>query len=289
MNKFEIDEIVRGNRKSAPPEINVDSCEKILDYVRNLPWFKNKRTCMFILSIVLVKSWEPKDEAGRLALMQHLDDTLSLPVYTTAFPELTAGPGGVLETIHNIRLMGEYLVGGSGVGESDAKKVNSYKHSFFSGPVGASMALVPTATTYGVVPTIVPADAMGYIRTLRGILMRNKNWSDDIAKALWLYGTDGPSFDPATYVAHYSVHAFPGYMHFHVSTKNVHSHLIYIRKVGTLTWDAPIRFDGANWDVHRISTSSPENLEVMVMGFYDNAETVLQSVITPVTYTMPAA
>src|SRR5580693_346886 len=101
MSKFEIEEIVRGKHVSAPVEVNEDTYGKILDYVRNLPWFKNKRACMFILSIILVKSWEPKDEAGRIALMQHLDDTLPLAIYTTAFPELTAGPGGVLDTIHN--------------------------------------------------------------------------------------------------------------------------------------------------------------------------------------------
>ena len=279
--------IVKGKCVSVPVE--VDASVEAQDEVIKTYSFDKERLGAIILSIILVKSWEPRDEAGRLALMKHLDETLPLAIYTTAFPELTAGPGGVLAAIHNIYMMGKYLSGGSSVGESDAKKVNTYKHTFYSGPVGTAMAIVPTATSYGVVPAIVPADAMGYIRLLRGILMRNNNWSDDIAKALWLYGTDGESFVVADYVSHYSVHAFPGYLHFHVSTKNVHLHLIYIRKVGALDWEKPIQFEGANCDVHRVSGTSPENLEVMIMGLYKDVETVMPSVITKVTYTMPVA
>ena len=144
------------------------------------------------------------------------------------------------------------------------------------------MTSVPVSAVYEAAAAVVPSNVMHFLRDLRQQLVNHPAWNEGIAKALWLYGTDG-TFDISTYVAHYSVHAFPAYMHFHVSTKNIHTHHIYVRVAGTLVWDAPISFDGANFDLHRVSTAS-ENLEVMVVGVRNNVETPTASVITPVTY-----
>src|ERR1035438_9251381 len=179
--------------------------------------------------------------------------------------------------------MADFLITGSQRAETGSKTINSYKSHFFIGPVGTSMVTLPVPAVYGTAPTVVPADFMSYVRSLRNKLMENPKMTDDILKDLMLYGTD-VSFDPATYVAVYSVHAFTGYLHFHVSTKNVHEHNIYIRKAGTTVWDAPIRFTGANFDVHRVPTTSPENLEVMIKGIINNVETSEPSVIRKVTY-----
>jgi hypothetical protein len=144
------------------------------------------------------------------------------------------------------------------------------------------MILVPSAAVYGTVPVIVDADIMAWVGNLRGILMGNVAWTDDIAKDLWLYGTES-SFTPAAYMSNYSVNPFPGYMHFHVNCKFVKTHNVYIRVKGATAWEAPIRFDGPNFDVARPGTAA-QNLEVMFKGIIKNVETPLVSVIRPVTY-----
>jgi hypothetical protein len=241
---------------------------------------KNGR--IMVLMSTHLESWDPKTEGGRLAIFKNLDQKLITYVGIN-FPEITTGVGGVIPTIHAGYLMADFLITGSQRSESGSKTINSYKLHFFDGPEGTSMVTVPVPAVYGTAPAVVPADFMGYVRSLRTKLMENPNMTDDILKDLMLYGTD-VTFDPTTYVAVYSVHPFPGYMHFHVSTKNVKTHNIYIRKAGTTTWDAPIRFDGANFDVHRVPTTSPENLEVMLKGIINNIETAMLSVIRPVTY-----
>jgi len=112
--------------------------------------------------------------------------------------------------------------------------------------------------------------------------MKNKNWTDDIAKDLWLFGSEG-TFNKDTYQATYSVNPFPTYMHFHVGTKFVKTHNLYIRVKGATAWETPIRFDGANFDVTRVATAA-QNLEVMFKGIIKNVETPMVSKITPVTY-----
>ena len=243
---------------------------------------ESKRGKIIILMSTHLVSWDPKTEQGRLAIFKNLDDKLITYVGTT-FPEITMGAGGVIETIHAGYQMANFLITGSQRSESGSKTINSYKTHFFDGPAGTSMISVPVPAVYGTAPAVVEADFMGYVRSFRTKLMENPAMTDDILKDLMLYGTD-VTFDPTTYVSVYSVHPFPGYLHFHVSTKNVHTHNIYIRKAGTTVWDAPIRFDGANFDVHRVPTTSPENLEVMIKGIINNVETAMLSVIRPVTY-----
>src|ERR1035437_2513880 len=269
---------------SVPVNGIIEMAKKNVDKLFNIinVDMKKKNNGAIVLTSALSKYWDPHNDLLRVELMEHLDATLPLAIYTTAFPELTVG---VLTAIHNIAVMGKYVLTGTGIAASDMKRDTAYKHAFFDGPITTDMSAVIVATGYGTIATAVPADAMKYIGDLRTVLMKNKNWNEAIAKALWLYGIDGTPFIPADYVAHYSVHAFPGYLHFHVATKFVHTHNLYIRKAGALIWEPAIRFDGPNYDVHRITTSSPEDLEVMIKGIVDNVETPLFSLITKVTYT----
>ena len=236
----------------------------------------------WVMSTILVKYWDPNTESGRQALWQHLDGTEGFAAYVGSdFPELSVE---VLAMVHKIRLMVDYIMNGSGVGDSNLRTVNSYKHSLFEGPVTVDMSTIPVGSNFGALPTsVVEAGIMTYLSTLRTLLTKNSHWTEAIAKALWLYGTDG-TFDPDAYDPHYSVHAFTGYLHIHVSTKNVHVHHVYIRVAGSLTWEAPIQFTGANFDLHRTIGTNPQNLEVMLIGVINNVETPTASVITPVTY-----
>ena len=235
------------------------------------------------LAVVKVHYWDPKTEPGRLALIDHLDTKLHTTEYTTLFPvELTTA---VLSNLHKMNLMANYICTGSNNAVSDQKKFNSYKHNLLDGPNGTDMTTIPVPTDDGAAPLVVEANIMENIGLLRDSLMLNPNWNDTVAKDLWLYGTDGEAFDKELYVAKYSAHPFPGYIHIHVGTKHVHVHNAYIRKAGTTVWDAPIRFEGANFDLHRVPTTSPENLEVMLKGVIGNVETPILSVITKITFT----
>jgi len=199
----------------------------------------------------------------------------------TDFPELTVG---VIANVHKIRLMLDYVMNGSSVDASNSQTVNSYKHSLFEGPVTVPMTSIPVGADFGTIPTsVVEAGIMAYLSTLRTLLMQNPNWTEAISKALWLYGTDG-SFDPDAYIPNYSVHPFTGYMHIHVSTKRVHVHNVYLRQMGTTTWDAPIQFTGANFDLHKITGTNPQNLDVMLKGVINNVETPGESLITTIVY-----
>jgi len=226
-------------------------------------------------------NWDPFTAPGRVSLLKNLDSKLLS--YAGSFPEITIGLGGVVDTVHKCYAMTDFVVTATDRAQSSAGSMVGYKEHLFNGPAATSMTLVPASASYGTVPAVVAADVMGYIGNLRTKLMKNPNWTDAIAKDLWLYGTE-EIFDKDTYKAHYSVNAFPGYMHFHVATKYVKTHNIYVRKVGASVWEAPIRFDKSNYDVHRMPTTSPENLEVMLKGIINNEETPLLSVITTITY-----
>jgi hypothetical protein len=273
----------KGKLVSKPIESKVDT-QKKEDEVPNLleEIMKERKGGPIVLTTLMSQYWDPHIEIKRVELMEHLAGAEGFSAYLTQFPELTVA---VMEAVVNISLMGRYIYTGTGIATSDQKRDTAYKHAFFDGPISTDMSAVPVATTYGAPAVEVPANAMKYIGDLRAVLMKNKNWNEAIAKSLWLYGIDGTPFVPAEYVAKYSVNPLPGYLHFHVATKFVHTHNIYIRIAGTPTWDAPIRFDGANFDVHRIPVTPSENLEVMMKGIVDNVETPLPSVILPVTYT----
>ena len=227
------------------------------------------------------ESYDPRTEHGRVELLKHLDERL--PSYTGSFPELTPGPTGVLAAIHNRYLMADYIVKGSQNAELAVHNVNDYKFKMFNGPVSTSMTTVPIPAVYGVAPTAVSADFMGYVATLRGLMMKNPNWTDAIAKDLHLYGTEG-TFNPDTYVPEYSIHPFTGYLHIHVGVKFVNSHHVYIRKAGTTVWEPFIQFSNSNFDLKRVGLVSPENLEIMLIGVIDNKELPLTSKILPFLY-----
>src|ERR1039458_5029516 len=104
--------IVKGKCVSVPVEVEA-SVEAQNEVVKTYS-FDKERLGAIILSIILIKGWETKDEDGTLAPIKHLDESLPFAIYTTAFPELTAG---VLADIHAYRLMGDYLGNASGVSE----------------------------------------------------------------------------------------------------------------------------------------------------------------------------
>jgi hypothetical protein len=242
--------------------------------------FTKEEIRIIILMSTFIVNWDPHTDTGRVALLKHLDDKLHTTEYTDLFPELTVD---VLAYLHKIYLMANFIVNACDNATSGVHSAVGYKRHLFDGPDGTSMVLVPTPAVYGTAADVVDADIMAWVGNLRDTLMTNNAWTDDIAKDLWLFGTEG-TFDKDTYKAHYSVNPFPTYLHFHVSTKHVKTHNIYIRVKGATVWEAPIRFDGANFDVHRDGTT-PQNLEVMFKGIINNVETPMVSVITPVLYT----
>ena len=271
-------EIKKGKVVSIVQESKNDDFEESLLALFREERRKNRK--IIVLTTAYIINWDPRTDGGRVALLKHLNENLPLSTYTSLFPELTLA---VLADINKRYLMADYINKASDNANSAAHSVNDYKRALFDGPATVSMTTVSIPAVYGVAPVVVPADIMDYVSNLRGLLMKNPNWTDAIAKALWLYGTDA-TFDKDTYQAHFSVNPFPGYLHLHVSTKHVKTHNIYIRKVGVTAWDTPIRFDGANFDVHRPPASAPENLEVMVRGIINNVETPLLSAILPVPY-----
>lgn len=245
--------------------------------------YDEKGNFSWVMSTILVKYWDPRTEDGRVALFKHLDDaTEGFAAYAATFPTILTV--GVLAMIHKIYLMADYVVNGSSVNNSSGKTVNDYKFSLFNGPATVPMTVIPVGANYGTLPTsVVEAGIMAYLTNLRGQLTKQAGWTEAIAKALWLYGTDG-TFDPDAYIPHYSVHPFTGYMHIHVSTKRVHVHHVYLREMGTTSWGAPIQFTGANFDLHKITGTNPQNLDVMLKGVIDNVETPGESLITTIVY-----
>ncbi len=224
-------------------------------------------------------NWDPRTEGGRVALLKTLDEKLA--GYQTTFPaEIT---NDVITIVHKAYVMGDWLLTGSLRADEAKLTINGYKGHLFDGPANTSMTNVPTPAVYGTTPAVAAAGIMSFVSNLRGLLVRNPAWTDNIAKDLQLYGTDG-SFIPAEYVPHFSVNPFVGYIHIHVSTKHVHGHHVYIRKAGTATWDAPVMFNGANFDLRRTGADITENLEIMLKGVINNVETPLPSDIIAFLY-----
>src|ERR1039458_2247531 len=211
--KFKVEEIaiVCENKENEVSQEIIDAIRKL--ETRHDIEMPGKFKILVLMSTHLV-NWDPRNEQGRFTIIKNLDDKRGGYVGTD-FPEITTGAGGVIETIHNINLMANFLITGSNRAETGSKTIVSYKQHFFDGPDDTSMVTVPVGADYGTAPTVVPADIMGYIRSLKNKLMENPKMTDDILKDLMLYGTD-VNFDPATYVAVYSVNPFTGYLHFHV-------------------------------------------------------------------------
>src|ERR1039457_1473748 len=109
--------------------------------------YDEKGNFSWVLSTIIVKSYDPQTDAGRVALFQHLDSaTVGLPFYASTFPEiLTGGVTGTLAKIHNIALMTEWAVDSSSVAGSAGKNINSYKNILFDGPTGEDMTSVPVS------------------------------------------------------------------------------------------------------------------------------------------------
>ena len=223
--------------------------------------------------------WEPRDAAGRLALIKHLD---------TELPKLKRSlniPQGDLDKIHKIYLMGKYLMDGGREIEKSKKEFNATKNDFFVGKTVKLMIKAPLIKAQKETPETVEGNVMGYLRSLRIILMKHKNWTEAIAKYLKLLGSEY-YFDKDKYLPKLKGKASIGNIRITTSTKFVKDHNLYARITGTEFWIYIGMFETAYYNYARIpvTPNTVEEVDLMIMGVVNNVEIGKPSVTYSVLY-----
>lgn len=229
------------------------------------------------------RNWMPRKISERAALLEHLD-TLLIEYQDTL--NITDDD---LEMVHKCNEMFKYAIKVAERITTFSKAMFSYLKALNEGPKGRSMIVVPELGSFGTRPEIVPSDIFGFIRNLRGKLMKHKNYTESIGLGLKFLGKER-NFKKENYQPILKVKVIGHSLKIITSTIDVNAHTLYYRLAGTAEWiGIPYDiFTGAKFifEPQIISKNRAEVIEICIQGFLHNEKIgkvsgILTAIIIP--------
>ncbi len=222
-------------------------------------------------------NWEPKTEAGWLALLLLLS-TLT-PAYRTAIGMTDLQYQALVKAYNMLKQEMDNVT----KAEQSLNELIEYKTSLLEGPVTVSMVAVPLAPVYETGAAICPAGIKTMVRAVRMALFPNCTPAQ-LSYLTFVKGDE--NFVPADYHADGEAEASIGNIAIHSKVKNVAMKNLYARVTGTNLWIFIRTFSGAHYDYHRVPTTpnTPESVDMIVYGVIDNVQIGHASPIFTVLY-----
>ncbi len=222
-------------------------------------------------------NWMPRKLSKRAELLDHLDETLR------DYKELLNIKETDLETIHNCNMMFKYAMKAARSAATFSRIWNSYLNTLNEGPGGVNLSTIIDFPDLGPKPETVPSNIFGFVRTLRTVLMRHKNYNESIGMALMFLGKE-KNFRSDGYKPIIKATGSEHFIHFKTSVIDVKYHNVYFRLAGTEIWILGRTFMKSKFrfEVPITSKNRAEVLEVMLKGNLKNKEIGLASDIVTV-------